>query len=188
MFTNTPEISALGQAQFDKAIRLSSIVLASAERFANLQLDLTRKLLADNAKNFKSLAEVKDPKAFADLQSGLAQPALDQAFAVARNVYDAAVATQNELTSFVEEQIAEGNKALLSSLDRLSKNAPAGSDVAVSALKTFVNSSNAAFESVSKTAKKVGAEIAEASVEAATHSAKAATDAVSRKKTASTAA
>ena len=67
MFTNTPEISALGQAQFDKAVRLSSIVLASAERFANLQLDLTRKLLADNAKNFKSLAEVKDPKAFADL-------------------------------------------------------------------------------------------------------------------------
>ena len=44
----------------------------------------------------------------------------------------------------------------------------------MSALKSLVNTSNAAFESVSKTAKKVSAEIAEASVEAATNSAKAA--------------
>jgi len=182
MFTNTQEFSALGQAQFDKAVRLSSIVLAGAERFANLQLELTRKLLDNNVKHFKALVEVKDPKAFAELQSSLAQPSLDQAFGVARTVYDAAVTTQGELTSFVEEQLAEQNKLLLSNLDRLSKNAPAGSDVAVSALKTFVNTSNAAFESVSKTAKKVSAEIAEASVEAASTQAKATAAAVSRKK------
>ncbi|XLM19993.1 phasin family protein, partial [Chromobacterium piscinae] len=79
---------------------------------------------------------------------------------------------------FVEEQIAENNKALQTSLERLSKNAPAGSDIAVSALKTLLNTSTAAFESVSKTAKKVSAEIAEAGVEAAANSAKAASAAV----------
>ncbi|XLM23085.1 phasin family protein, partial [Chromobacterium piscinae] len=47
MFTTTQELSALGQSQFDKAVRLSSIVLAGAERFASLQLDLSRKLLND---------------------------------------------------------------------------------------------------------------------------------------------
>lgn len=184
MSTNIQELSAIGQAQFDKAVRLSSIVLAGAERFASLQLDLSRKLLADGAQNFKTLSEVKDPKGFVDVQAGLAQPSLDQAFSVARNAYDVAVATQNELTAFVEEQVAEANKTLLSTLDRLAKNAPAGSDIVVSAFKTFLNSSNAAFESVSKTAKKVGTEIAEASVEAATNSAKAATAAVARKKAA----
>ena len=122
------------------------------------------------------------------MQSNLAQPSIDQAFSVARNVYDAALATQNELAAFVEEQIAEGNQTLLSNLDRLSKNAPAGSDAAVSALKSLVNTSNAAFESVSKTAKKVSAEIAEASVEAATNSAKAASAAVARGKKATSAA
>ncbi|WP_293761447.1 phasin family protein [uncultured Aquitalea sp.] len=188
MFTSTQEFTALGQAQFDKAVRLSSIVLAGAERFANLQLELTRKLLDNNAKSFKALADVKDPKAFAELQTSLTQPSLDQAFGVARDIYDAAVATQTELTSFVEEQLAEGNKQLLAGLDRLSKNAPAGSDVAVSALKTFVNTSNAAFESVSKTAKKVSAEIAEASVEAASSQAKASVAAVSRKKPAASTA
>ncbi|OWY38687.1 phasin [Xenophilus sp. AP218F] len=183
MFTTPQEFSALGQSQFDKAVRLSSIVLSGAERIASLQLDLSRKLLADNAQAFKALTEVKDVKALGELQSNLTQPTLDQAFSVARNVYDAALATQNELSAFVEEQIAENNKTLLTNLDRLSKNAPAGSDVAVSALKTLLNTSNAAFESVSKTAKKVSAEIAEAGVEAATNSAKAASAAVARKKT-----
>lgn len=188
MFTTTQELSALGQSQFDKAVRLSSIVLAGAERFASLQLDLSRKLLNDNAQAFKTLSEVKDVKALGDVQSGLAQPALDQAFSAARHVYDAALATQNELTAFVEEQIAENNKALQTSLERLSKNAPAGSDIAVSALKTLLNTSTAAFESVSKTAKKVSAEIAEAGVEAAANSAKAASAAVARKKSATAAA
>jgi phasin family protein len=182
---NTQEFSSLGQAQFDKAVRLSSIVLTSAERLATLQLDLARKLLADQAQAFKSVSEVKDPKALVELQSSLAQPTLDQAFAVARNVYDAAVATQNELSAFIEEQLADNNKTLISTLDRLAKNAPAGSDIAVSALKNLVNQSNAAFESVSKTAKKVGAEIAEAGVQAATNSAKAASAAVSSRKKAS---
>lgn len=188
MFTTTQEFSALGQSQFDKAVRFSSIVLAGAERLAALQLDLSRKLLADNAQAIKALSEAKDPKAFAEVQSSLAQPSIDQAFSVARNVYDAALATQNELAAFVEEQIAEGNQTLLSNLDRLSKNAPAGSDAAVTALKSLVNTSNAAFESVSKTAKKVSVEIAEASVEAATNSAKAASAAVARGKKATSAA
>jgi phasin family protein len=182
MSFNTQEFSALGQAQFDKAVRLSSIVLSSAERLATLQLDLTRKMLADQAQTFKTLSEIKDPKGLVEFQTAIAQPAIDQAFSVARNVYDAAMETQNELSAFIEEQVAENNKTLISTLDRLAKNAPAGSDIAVSALKTLVNQSNAAFESVSKTAKKVGAEIAEAGVQAATNSAKAASAAVSRAK------
>lgn len=186
MSFNSQEFSALGQAQFDKAVRLSSIVLSSAERLATLQLDLTRKMLADQAQTFKSLAEIKDPKALVEFQSSLAQPSIDQAFSVARNVYDAAVETQNELTAFLEEQVAENNKTLITTLDRFAKNAPAGSDIAVSAFKTLVNQSSAAFDSVSKTAKKVGAEIAEAGVQAATNSAKAASAAVARKKTNST--
>lgn len=187
MSFNSQEFSAIGQAQFDKAVRLSSIMLSSAERLTTLQLDLARKVLADQAQTFKALAEIKDPKALVEFQSSLAQPSLDQAFSLARNVYDAAVETQGQLTAFIEEQVAENNKTLISTLDRFAKNAPAGSEIAVSALKTMVNQSSAAFESVSKTAKKVGAEIAEAGVQAATNSAKAASAAVARKKPAGTA-
>ena len=108
------------------------------------------------------------------------RPSLDKALTTAREVYDATLVTQTELTSFVEEQVAETNKQVLDVLDRFAKNAPAGSEPAVQALKNLVTSSSTAFENASKTAKKVGSEFAEASVEAAETSAKAATAAVSR--------
>lgn len=185
MFTNAQEFSAFGQSQFDKAVRLSGILLASTERLANLQLEMSRKLLAENAQTLKQLSAIKDPKALAEFQTSLAQPNLDKAIAAAREVYDATLATQTELTSFVEEQVAETNKNVLETIERLAKNAPAGSDVAVQALKNIVTSSSAAFESAAKTAKKVGSDFAEASVEAAETSAQAATAAVNRTRKAS---
>ena len=180
MFTTAQEFSAFGQSQFDKAVRLSSILLASTERLANLQLEMSRKLLAENAQTLKQLSAIKDPKALVEFQSGLAQPNLDKAVAAAREVYDATLATQTELTSFVEEQVAETNKTVLDAIDRLAKNAPAGSDAAVQVLKNIVTSSSAAFENAAKTAKKVGADFVEASADAAETSAKAASAAVSR--------
>ena len=175
MFNNNEQLKTLSQAQFDKAVRLSNIVLASAERFANLHLELSKKLLAEQAATTKALVEMKDPKAVLEFQAGLAQPGIDQAFSVARSVYDAAIQTQNEIQSFVEEQVLEFNKQLCANLDKVSQNAPAGSDVAINAMKNVLTSATAAYDTVTRTAKKVGAELAEAGVAAATNSAKAAT-------------
>ncbi|MGL6071886.1 phasin family protein [Craterilacuibacter sp.] len=182
MFTSAQDFAAFNQTNLDKVVRLSSIVLSGAERMASLQLELSRKLLADNAQAVKSLSELKDPKALAEFQSSQAQPAIDQSLSVARNLYDAAVQTQNELTAFFEDQVAESNQVVLVSLDKLTKNAPAGTDVAVNALKTMISTSSAAFDNVSKTAKKMGSDFAEASVEAAASTAKATSAAAERKK------
>lgn len=171
MFNNNEQLKSLSQAQFDKAVRLSNIVLASAERFANLHLELSKKLLADQAATTKALVEY---------QASLAQPGIDQAFSVARSVYDAALQTQTDIQSFVEEQVLEFNKQLCANLDKVSKNAPAGSEVAINAVKNMLTSATAAYDNVTRTAKKVGTELAEAGVEAAANSAKAASAAVAR--------
>jgi len=180
MFNNNEQLKTLSQAQFDKAVRLSNIVLASAERFANLHLELSKKLLADQAATTKALVELKDPKAVLEYQASLAQPGIDQAFSVARSVYDAALQTQTDIQSFVEEQVLEFNKQLCANLDKVSKNAPAGSEVAINAVKNMLTSATAAYDNVTRTAKKVGTELAEAGVEAAANSAKAASAAVAR--------
>ena len=180
MFNNNEQLKTLSQAQFDKAVRLSNIVLASAERFANLHLELSKSLLAEQAAPTKALVEMKDPKAVLEFQAGLAQPGIDQAFSVARSVYDAAIQTQNEIQSFVEEQVLEFNKQLCANLDKVSKNAPAGSEVAINAVKNMLTSATAAYDTVTRTAKKVGTELAEAGAEAAAYSAKTASAAVAR--------
>ncbi|MCG9041550.1 phasin family protein [Laribacter hongkongensis] len=180
MFNQAQELQSLQQAQLEKALRLSSIVLSSAERFANLQLELSKKLIAEQADVVKTLAEVKDVKSLADAQAQFSQPSVDQVFGMARSVYDVAVQTQNEVQAFMEEQMLDFNKQLCANLDKLSKNAPAGSDTAVNAMKNMLTSATAAYDSVTKTAKKVSAELAEAGAEAAANSAKVASAAVNR--------
>ena len=56
-------------------------------------------------------------------------------------------------------------------LDRVSKNAPAGSDVAVAAIKSMLAASNSAYDNLTKVARQA-TEIAEANVNAATETVK----------------
>ncbi|MGQ5523845.1 phasin family protein [Chitinimonas sp. PSY-7] len=173
MFATT-DFAALGQAQVEKSIRLSNIALAGAERFFALQLDVARDLIADNTTTAKAFSEVKDMQGLFALQQYISQPAVDKALAVAKNVYEATSSTQAELGAFVEEQVVEFNRNLVSSLDKAVKQAPAGSEIMVSAVKTAVATAASAYDTVAKTAKKVTSDFAEAGVAAAETSAKAA--------------
>ncbi|HEY9102701.1 phasin family protein [Chitinimonas sp.] len=170
----TSDFAAIGQAQLEKSIRLSHIALSGVERFVALQLDVAREILADNTSTAKALSEVKDVQGLITLQQQLSQPAVDKALAVAKSVYDVSSKSQAELGAFVEDQVVEFNKGLVSTLDKAVKQAPAGSEIVVSAVKTAVATAASAYDTVTKTAKKVSSDFAEASVAAAETSAKAA--------------
>jgi hypothetical protein len=94
------------------------------------------------------------------LQATLAQPSVEKAVAYSRSVYEIAAQTQEEFSKLVEAQFAEVNKNVASSLDKAAKSAPAGSDVAVAAVKSAIAAANSAYDTMSKAAKQV-AEIAE---------------------------
>jgi adenine-specific DNA methylase len=93
---------------------------------------------------------------------------VEKVVAYSRSIYEIASQTQEELSKVFEGQIAEINKNVTSALDKAAKNAPAGSDVAVAAVKSAIAAANSAFDSISKAAKQV-AEITEANVAAATN-------------------
>jgi hypothetical protein len=76
--------------------------------------------------------------------------------------------TQAELNKFFEERIAETNKNFVTVLDQAVKSAPAGSDVAVAAVKSAMAAANQAYDAFSKATKQV-AEATEATMTAATH-------------------
>ncbi|MDK2123744.1 phasin family protein [Parachitinimonas caeni] len=171
---NATEFASVGQANFEKSLRISNIAISGMERLFNLQVELTRKVLEENALAVKQLSEVRDVQGLISLQQQLSQPAVDKAIGVARSVYESAQATQAELSQLIEEQVLEFNKNMVSTLDRAVKSAPVGSEAAVATLKTAVAAAASAYDTVMKTAKKVGTDIAEASVAAAETSAKAA--------------
>ena len=100
-----------------------------------------------------------------------------------RHIYEIASATQAEFAKVAEAQYDDQNKKVQALVDNVAKNAPAGSETAVAALKSALNAANTTYETVQKAAKQA-VEIAETNFNAAAAVAtKAATAAASRRST-----
>ena len=165
---NTPEqLAGANKANVEAMLTLANTAFASAERLAALNLNTARAILEDGVANAKAMLGAKDVQELMSLQASLAQPAIEKAVAYSRSVYEISAQTQEEFSKLVEAQFAEVNKNVASTLDKAAKNAPAGSDVAVAAVKSAIAAANSAYDSMTKAAKQV-AEIAEANVAAAT--------------------
>ena len=166
---NTPEqLAGANKANVEAMLTLANTAFASAERFAALNLNTARAVLEDSVNNAKTLLGAKDLQEVISLQATLAQPSVEKAVAYSRSVYEISAQTQEEFSKLVEAQFAEVNKNVASTLDKAAKSAPAGSDVAVAAVKSAIAAANSAYDTMSKAAKQV-AEIAEANVAAATN-------------------
>jgi phasin family protein len=166
-FVSPEQISAAGKANVETMMFIANTAFASAERLAALNLNTARSLLEDSVANVNAMLAIKDPQAMMGLQASLAQPAVEKAVAYSRSVYAIATETQEELNKVLEAQATTMNANVNSALDQAVKSAPAGSDVAVAAVKQAIAAANSAYDSMSKAAKQV-AEIAEANVAAAT--------------------
>jgi len=167
-FATPEQFSAANKATVDSLLALANTAFASAERIAALNLHTARAVIEDSVANTKALLGAKDAQEAIALQASIAQPNVEKAVAYSRSVYEIAAQTQEELTKVVEVQFNEFNKNVAGLLDKVSKTAPAGSDVAVAAVKSAIAAANSAYDSLNKAAKQV-AEIAEANVAAATN-------------------
>jgi phasin family protein len=167
MNATTEQFASANKANVETLLTIANTAFASAERLAALNLNTARAMLEDSVASAKALLGVKDVQQLIAMQTTLAQPAVEKAVAYSRSVYEIATQTQEELSKVVEGQFSEINKNVSSALDKAAKNAPAGSDVAVAAVKSAIAAANSAYDSMTKAAKQV-AEIAEANVAAAT--------------------
>lgn len=166
---NTPaQFTSANKAAVDSMLSLANTALASAERIAALNLNTARSILEDSVSSAKAVFGAKDAKEALSIQASLAQPNVEKAVAYSRSVYEITAQTQEELSKMVESQFADFQKQVGALLDKASKSAPAGSDVAVAAVRSAIAAASSAFDNMNKAAKQV-AEIAEANVAAATN-------------------
>lgn len=167
MYVTPEQIAAANKANVEAIINLAQSNFATFEKLSALNFNATKAAFEDALNHAKALTQVKDIQELVNLNVSLAQPTLEKAIAYSRSVYELATQTQAELTRFAEAQAAEMNKNVVSMLDKFAKNAPAGSDVAVAAVKSALAAANSAYDSLSKVAKQA-TEIAEANFAAAT--------------------
>lgn len=167
MYQTPEQLVAFNKANLEIAMKFAGVALHGAERILDLQLKAAKTAFADSVENTKTIAGVKDIKELAALKDSMAQPSLEKATAYAKSVYDVTAATQAEFGKLVEEQVSEFNKQVVTALDKMVKNAPAGSEVGIAAFKSGITAVNSAYDNISKVAKQF-ADATQSNIEAAT--------------------
>ena len=99
-----------------------------------------------------------------------AETAMTQWLEYSRGLYEVASDAQAELSKLAEERLAELQRTVTDTVEQAARSAPAGSDVAVAAMKSSLAAATAAFDSFTKAARHA-ASFTDAGVKAATNAA-----------------
>ena len=148
------------KSSFEAALAIAQVQFAAIEKFASLNFGAAKAAFDGASEQMKSVLQAKDPQDFAKIQSAAAQPSLDRAVAYARGVYDVASAARTSVAKVAEAHGAEINRAFATTIDGIAKNAPAGSEVAVNAMKSAFAAFNSAYDGMNRAAKQA-AEVVE---------------------------
>jgi len=180
MYQTPEQLIAINKANLESAMRFAGVAIEGAERMIELQLKAAKTAFADSIESAKALAAVKDFQQFAALKDNMAQPTLEKATAYAKSVYDLTSETQAEFSKLVEAKVADFNKEVVTTLDKMVKSAPAGSEVGVAAVKSAIASVNAAYDNLTKVGKQF-AQATQSNLEAAASQATATVKKASKK-------
>jgi phasin family protein len=141
------------EAQFAIFSTLTNKAFEGVEKFVDLNLTAAKASLEESSATTKQLLAAKDPQEFFSLAAAQAQPSAEKTIAYGRHLATIATSTGAEFSKAAETQIAETNRKVISLVEEVSKNAPAGSENAVALFKSAIGNANAGYEQFTKTAK-----------------------------------
>jgi phasin family protein len=157
MFAIPEQFSNATKANFESQFAIFSSLTSKAfegmEKLVELNLTAAKASLDESSVTTRQLLAAKDPQEFFSLTAAQAQPTAEKAMSYSRQVAAIAAGTQAEFTKAAEQQIAETNRKVISLVDEVTKNAPAGSENVVSIIKATIGNANAGYEQLSKTTK-----------------------------------
>jgi phasin family protein len=171
MYVTPEQIQAANKSNVETFLAVANAQFAALEKLASLNATVVKNAFEDSIASTRALLGAKDVQEFVGLQNTFAQPAIEKAISYSKSVYEVATDTNAELSKVAERRVAEWNENFVSLLDKVSKNAPAGSDIAVAAVKSMLAAANSAYDNMNRVAKQA-TEMAEANVSAATETVK----------------
>ena len=167
----TPEqVAAAQKANLETLSGLTNQALQSIEKLVELNMHIAKQSLSDSMSNAKKALEVKDIQQLLAHQAEAVQPMAEKIMAYSRHLYELAHETQANFTKSAEKEFQAGQKKVNALVEDWTKNAPAGSDAAVQAVKQAIASANNVFETSQK-AVKHAVEVAQANLNNATDTA-----------------
>lgn len=145
---------------------LTNKAFEGIEKIVELNLQASKAALSESHQQAQALFAVKDMQDLLNLQAVQFQPLAEKVAAYSRHLYDIASGTSAEFNKVLESKVSESQAQFAAFVDSAAKNAPVGSDAAVTMMKSAVTAANNAFESVQKAVKQA-TDMAEANFNAA---------------------
>ncbi len=131
----------------------ATTAFAGFEKLAELNLATAKSVLNGTLNSLQAVAAAKTPEEVLAAQTNLVKPLAEKATAYGRSVYEIASETSTELTKSSKEKMAEVQKNFNSSIESLTKNAPAGSEAFVAAFKNAAATGQQVLDSAQAAAK-----------------------------------
>ena len=175
------QLMASHKANIETLFGLTQKAFEGVEKLVELNVQATKAALAETANNAQAVMGVKDAQELLALQASMVQPLAEKTAAYSRHLYDIAQSAGAEISKTFEGQTAEAQKKFADLVESATQNAPAGSETAVTMMKSAMTAANTAFESVQKAVKQAG-DMAETNFNTVSESALSATKGVAKKR------
>jgi phasin family protein len=166
MYNAKDQFAEINKVGYDNAVKLASLSLEKAERLTKLNLQAAKVALEQGVYSANAVAGIKDVQELVAVRAKLTEAGMQNAMGYSRGVYQIASEAQADFSALAEQAFAMYTKGIAAWVEKAAKNAPAGSDVAVTAMKSTVAATTAAFDQFSKATKQV-VSFADASMRAA---------------------
>lgn len=157
MFTIPEQFSAASKANLESQLALLATLtnktFEGVEKVMDLNLNVAKASLEESSAAAKQFLSAKDAQEWMTLAAAQAQPNAEKALSYGRHLASIASSVQAEFNKAAEAQIAEASRKMLDLVDEVTKNAPAGTESAVTLMKSAIGNANASYEQLSKTAK-----------------------------------
>ena len=153
MYATPEQFASAGKAGFDNFFAAASTGFAGFEKLMELNIAASKSIFAEVTQNTRAALEVKDAKELMAFNASLAQPSVEKSISYSKQVYGILTETQAAMRKSAEVQAVDAQKDFAALIEKSLKNAPAGSETAVAAVKSAVAAATSAYDNASKIAK-----------------------------------
>lgn len=160
---NFDNMLASQHAAINALLAVGQTALASAERMAALNLHAVREAMVDFAQGTQKMLTVRSPYDAAELPRALSTPQIEKSVLYSRSLYELSSVAQEDAVRLIESQYNGFMQSMSELANLIARSTPTGSEVAVAAIRSTMQSTRDAFQEFHHAVEKF-TEVAEDSV------------------------
>ncbi|MFM0549499.1 phasin family protein [Paraburkholderia sediminicola] len=151
VYFSTPEqFVSMQSANVAVAFSLAQQTFQYFEELAKLNLQVAKATFAESEQAWQMAVSGKTPVELFIHQASNAKPVAEKVLSYNSHVLEITNAAQAEFLKIFEDRFAQSNTKMQTVFDDFARNAPAGSELAVTAFKSAVSSAGAAYDAMRK--------------------------------------